>query len=43
VPEKFKPKYGFEGFKIKNSFLDRNFSRSEMHFELKIGKSRSVS
>jgi hypothetical protein len=40
LPKKFKPKYGFEGYEIKNHFLYRNFSRSEMHFKLKIGKSR---
>jgi hypothetical protein len=40
--EKFKIKYGYEGFEDRNNFLHRNFSRFEMDFELKIWESRSV-
>jgi hypothetical protein len=40
--DKFKIKYGYEGFEDRNNFLHRNFSRFEMDFELKIWESRSV-
>jgi hypothetical protein len=40
--DKFKIKYGYEGFEDRNNFLHMNFSRFKMDFELKIWESRSV-
>jgi hypothetical protein len=36
VLEKFKIKYGIEGFEERNNFLQRNFFIFEFDFELKI-------
>jgi hypothetical protein len=40
--DKFKIKYGYEGFYLRNIFPYRNFSRFEMVFELKIKEASSI-